>query len=146
MVSIDKVNADFALVPFGFAIAIPAPGAALNFLHPLVIVPADDAVMNHHQAAAPLEEIFEQGLFGSRYFHPILRVDNQYVSCFELRGSRKIERAIHFHASLLQQRRPLFQKSRMVVLIGAMSLYTGANKYAQRLGGAGLHGQERRGQ
>src|SRR6267378_1215821 len=56
---VHEINADKALVPFGFLLAIPTPSAALNFLSPFVLVAADYSVMDDDQTAAALQKLFE---------------------------------------------------------------------------------------
>ena len=87
---IDEIEPDLALMPLGLLLSLPAPRAAQNLLGPLVLIAGDDAIMDHHHAAAALEKLLEPGAFLAGDLHAVGGVDDHDVGSVQLGGRRKL--------------------------------------------------------
>src|SRR5437899_5953340 len=59
MFPVHEINADLALQPSGLFVAVPAPGTALDFFGPVMLVAAHDTVVDYRKAAPAPEKLFE---------------------------------------------------------------------------------------
>ena len=145
MLRIDKIQAHFAFQPFGLFVAVPAPGATLNFLCPFVLVAAHHAVVDHHQTPAALKEPLERRALFADDFHAVLGVDYQHIGVLDLFRRRKLQRAVRPGAARFEQLLPLREKPRVIVLVRAVGFDPGTNEHAERrlrLGGVGTKTNE----
>ena len=145
MLLVHEVSSHLALQPLGLLFTLPAPGAALDFFGPLMLVAAHDAVVNHDQAtAAPQKFLKARALFADD-FHAILGVNHEHVGVLQLLARRKIHRTVGLCAALVEHFLPFREEARMIVLIRAVGLGAGANKHPERLvrpGGVGTKANE----
>src|SRR5262245_45877264 len=132
---IDEVKADFALVPLGrrpFGRVLgPNPCAALNFLGPFVLVSAHHAVVNHDQSAATSKELLEVSAIITGSLHAVRGEDYQHICVFKLLRGRKVHRPVSLDTALLEQRHPLLEEARVVVLARTMRFYSRADENAK---------------
>ena len=130
MLQVHEIDSHVALQPLGLLVAVPAPGAALDFFRPLILITAHDAVVDHHQAAAAFEEFLEIGALFADDLHAVLGVDHEHVGVVELLRRREIHRAVGLGAALVEQFFPIGEEPRVIVLVRSVGLDSGADEDA----------------
>ena len=132
-----------AFLPFGRA---GLPRAAEHLAPPGRVFHRDRRRVQHHEAAAALEEGIDHGLLLRRGVAALLGVGHDHVGLLELIRRRPVERAVHLHPALGEQRLPLREEPRMRVDFLPAVILPRADEDAERFrlrdGGDGEEGDE----
>jgi hypothetical protein len=75
MIIIDEVKPYLTMQPFG-ALILVNPGSTDHPFAPIVLCPADDAIMNHHQTSSPLNKPFKTHSILPGNIHPVRSIDH----------------------------------------------------------------------
>src|SRR5206468_12853567 len=90
----------------------------------------------HHYSTAALKKLLKDGAVLAGNLHPVSGEDDEHIGLRQLIGRREGHRAVGFESALLEQRHPVLEELRVVVLARAVRFDASADEDAEGFGGA----------